>query len=183
MRKTKSGFTVIELIVVIIVVATLATIVIVSYNGAQSRARDTRRQTDIANIVKALELYYNDNGTYPTTSGSTAINANWFSSNDSSWTTFNTLLVNANAITSVPTDPINKPNPGVAGTGVMDNTSNFSYALYVNNSNYCGVGPGKMFLLLYRLESGESQTTYTDGSCSVNELGSSYGTSFYRSVR
>ncbi|QQS22452.1 prepilin-type N-terminal cleavage/methylation domain-containing protein [Candidatus Saccharibacteria bacterium] len=183
MQKSRTGFTIIELVVVVIVVSILATIVVVSYNGSQARARDARRRTDVANIVKALELYYNDNGSYPTTSGSTAMTINWFSSNDASWSTFNTALVNSNAITSLPVDPLNVPSSGAANTGVSFGTGNYSYALYVNKLNYCGSAPGQMYLLLYRLESEQAQPTFTDGSCASNELGSGYGTAYYRSVK
>ena len=57
MDKSKSGFTIVELIVVIVVIAILATITIISYNGVQARTRDDRRLTDVANIEKAMELY------------------------------------------------------------------------------------------------------------------------------
>ena len=62
MRKNKSGFTLIELLVVIVIIGILVGITLFVYRGAQGRARDAQRQTDIANIQKALELYYDDNG-------------------------------------------------------------------------------------------------------------------------
>jgi prepilin-type N-terminal cleavage/methylation domain-containing protein len=57
MRKTISGFTLVELMIVISVIALLATIGIVSYNGFQSRARDSKRVDDIAHIGRALQLW------------------------------------------------------------------------------------------------------------------------------
>ena len=39
MKKTKSGFTIVELLIVIVVIGILAAITIVAYNGIQSRAR------------------------------------------------------------------------------------------------------------------------------------------------
>lgn len=67
-KARKAGFTIVELLIVIVVIAILAAISIVSYNGIQGRAEDTRRITDAKNIVKALELYKINNGNYPAAS-------------------------------------------------------------------------------------------------------------------
>ena len=65
MRKTTSGFTIVELLIVIVVIAVLAAITVVAYNGIQTRARDNVRKSDIAQIVKAVELFKADNGEAP----------------------------------------------------------------------------------------------------------------------
>lgn len=44
------GFTIVELLIVIVVIAILAAISIIAYNGIQSRARDAQRSNDIATI-------------------------------------------------------------------------------------------------------------------------------------
>jgi general secretion pathway protein G len=185
MQKSKSGFTIVELVVVIVVIAILASITIVAYSGAQGRSRDARRKTDVANIAKALEVYYSDNGRYPVTSGSTSINAGWASSVDASWATLENTLVTANDIDSLPTDPRNIPNTGAASTGVIYGTGNFSYAIYVNGGSYCNVPPGQMYLIVYRLESMPKERG-GEGDCSVNPLGDSYysgGASYLRVAR
>jgi type II secretion system protein G len=61
------GFTIVELLIVIVVIGILAAIVIVAYNGVQQRARDVRRLSDIHAVYQALQLYYADNGSYPVT--------------------------------------------------------------------------------------------------------------------
>lgn len=53
----QKGFTIVELLIVIVVIAILAAITIVTYNGVQSRARDSRRSQDIASIKKAILAY------------------------------------------------------------------------------------------------------------------------------
>lgn len=185
MRKSKSGFTIVELIVVIVVIAILATITLVVYNGVQARSRDARRKTDIANITKAMELYYSDHGSYPTSTGSTTINAAWASSVDASWATFETSLTGSQAITALPKDPLNVPSSGAANTGVMMGTTYYSYAIYVNASNYCGSAAGQMYLIVYRLEYLPKEK-FSDGACTTNEFGDTYytnnGDSYYRSV-
>jgi len=65
MITSRRGFTIVELLIVIVVIAILAAISIVAYNGVQQRARDSQRSSDIAAIKKALELYRIDNGGYP----------------------------------------------------------------------------------------------------------------------
>ena len=64
-NKFKSAFTIVELLIVIVVIAILAAITIVAYNGVQQRARDTERATELSSIQKALELYWADKGGYP----------------------------------------------------------------------------------------------------------------------
>lgn len=61
----KNGFTIVELLIVVVVIAILAAITIVSYTGIQSKANDSAVQTDFSAIAKKLELYYTDNGKYP----------------------------------------------------------------------------------------------------------------------
>lgn len=63
--KQKSGFTIVELLIVVVVIAILAAITIVSFNGIQGRARDSERVSDISSIQKKLELFYAENGYYP----------------------------------------------------------------------------------------------------------------------
>lgn len=67
----QTGFTIVELLIVIVVIAILAAISVVAYNGIQQRARDSQRNNDIATIQKALEMYHVDNGGYPTCSNTT----------------------------------------------------------------------------------------------------------------
>lgn len=73
MLKTKSGFTIVELLIVIVVIAILAAISVVAYNGIQSRANDSRIKTAADQVEKAMRLYLADNSTFPTGLG-------WYSS-------------------------------------------------------------------------------------------------------
>ncbi|MCR4283850.1 MAG: prepilin-type N-terminal cleavage/methylation domain-containing protein [Parcubacteria group bacterium] len=60
-----NGFTLLELLVVIAIIGLFATIATVALSNARMRARDIRRETDMNEIQKALELYFDDNGDYP----------------------------------------------------------------------------------------------------------------------
>jgi prepilin-type N-terminal cleavage/methylation domain-containing protein len=63
----QTGYTVIELIVVIVVVGILSSLMFGAFQGSQGRARDVDRVTDIDNLHSKLEAYYSDNGGYPNT--------------------------------------------------------------------------------------------------------------------
>jgi prepilin-type N-terminal cleavage/methylation domain-containing protein len=65
MRKTGSGFTIVELLVVIVVIAILAAITIVAYNGIQTRAKNSKTISATNAWIKAVKLYQADNGSYP----------------------------------------------------------------------------------------------------------------------
>lgn len=68
LKKTlQRGFTIVELLIVIVVIAILAALVLNTFAGVQQRARDTERQTDINALATQLEAYYNGdgNGNYP----------------------------------------------------------------------------------------------------------------------
>lgn len=65
----KKGFTLIELLVVVSIIGILATVGLFFSNNAQAKARDAKRKQDIAAIKVALNLYYQDNGSYPVIPG------------------------------------------------------------------------------------------------------------------
>ena len=63
--KKQAGFTIVELLIVIVVIAILATISIVAYNGIQNRSHDTAVQSDVSNFAKQIMLYQAEHGAYP----------------------------------------------------------------------------------------------------------------------
>ncbi len=65
MNSSHKGFTLIELMVVIALIAVLSSIVISVLSGAQRDAKDKRRIADIQQLQKALELYHIDHQGYP----------------------------------------------------------------------------------------------------------------------
>jgi prepilin-type N-terminal cleavage/methylation domain-containing protein len=60
-----TGFTIIELLVVIVVIGILATMVLIIYSGVQAKARDARRLSDADSIVKVINLYLLKTGDTP----------------------------------------------------------------------------------------------------------------------
>lgn len=63
-KKKLKGFTLVELLVVISIIGILSSLVLVSLGGARSKARDARRESDIRQIMLAMELDYTDDDEY-----------------------------------------------------------------------------------------------------------------------
>ena len=69
-RNSNSGFTMIELLIVMAIIGILATLFVATYPNARKRARDAQRQSDMRQYQTALEKYANkNNGTYYNSSG------------------------------------------------------------------------------------------------------------------
>lgn len=102
-RLKQAGFTIVELLIVIVVIGILAAITIVAYNGIQARALDSTRSNDLAAIQKALELYKTEKGTYPAATANPG-SSGWELSTDVAGTFIEELKP---YIGEVPIDPVN----------------------------------------------------------------------------
>lgn len=97
----KSGFTLVELLVVVTIIAVLSVIGMVIFGGIQRNARDARRRLDIDAISKAWELHYS--ATSPRYS---TLQGGWFVSGN------------------IPADPVNTGSYTYTGTGTNADTYN-----------------------------------------------------------
>lgn len=68
----KKGFSLIELMIVVAVMAILSTVGFFAYNNFQKTARDSKRKADLKTVGTALQAYYSDNGNYPVPNSATA---------------------------------------------------------------------------------------------------------------
>lgn len=131
-RKTR-GFTIIELLIVIVIIAILAAITLVAYSNIQNRANDSRRAQDLASIKSMLLAYEVVNGGVPKTIGATSYASvtysGWDASNSPTWLAF---LRPSNS--AIPVDPVNTitSNNNPPGNG------NFDYFYYCYTA---GSGP------------------------------------------
>jgi type II secretion system protein G len=135
-NRKQSGFTIVELLIVIVVIGILAALVITTFTGIQQKARDTERQTDIKAIYGQVEAYYAQNGKYPTLANV----------NDATWRTTNMKGLDGEAL---------KDPKGTAQTLVAAPANN-SYAYAVTPAG-CDNGTGgdcTTYTLTARLESG-----------------------------
>jgi type II secretion system protein G len=134
----KKGFTLIELLVVVSIIGLLASVVLASLDVARTSARDTRRLADIKALQTALELYYNDFGSYPTT-------ASWINSTQSDWqTSVLGAALTPKYIATLPIDPINNA------------ASTYLY-------RYLSLSGGRAYMFLLRLEEADASVSNNDG--------------------
>src|SRR5260221_699459 len=133
--KKQKGFTLVELLIVIIIIGILATLVIVTFSGVQAKARDSQRQTDIGAVDSHVEAYFAEHGWYPTL----------VQLNDSAWRSTNlkgldpsallapnsTTAIDANAATTSKYSykPIETGTTACTATGTADDTACASFTL------------------------------------------------------
>ena len=119
-KKEQKGFTIVELLIVIVVIGILAALVLNTFSGVQKRARDTDRQNDMTQLATQLEVYYNDNGKYPT-------NANLRDANPTTgWIKTNLKGLDLNATVAPGTTPAANAN-SIKTTGAAANKDEYGY--------------------------------------------------------
>lgn len=96
--KTKKGFTLVEMLMVVFVIAILAGMILPRLTQAPVRARDARRISDLHNIQSMLELYFSIYAAYPLASGNNA-------QGGGTWEDFANVLKNSIKTSRVPDDP------------------------------------------------------------------------------
>jgi len=72
-NKKYTGFTIVELLIVIVVIGILAAITIVAFNGIQERARATAASSALEQISKKITLWHVENSAYPTPANLAAV--------------------------------------------------------------------------------------------------------------
>jgi prepilin-type N-terminal cleavage/methylation domain-containing protein len=126
LRKRNQGFTIVELLIVIVVIGILALLVITTYSGIQAKARNAKRQSDIAALQTQLEAFYSQNGYYPSLSDM----------NSASWLSTNMKSLDTEALV----DPSSTCVPATSTTGCLVGTPQakaYSYAVTDANGNSC----------------------------------------------
>ncbi len=124
--KNKQGFTIVELLIVIVVIAILAAITIVAYNGIQNRAKQSAAQTAVAQANKKVMAYAVQNSdTYPTSLAAAGITdttgLQYTYDNDASPRTYGITASNGNFsyyVSSTMSTPTSGGYPGHAQNGM-----------------------------------------------------------------
>lgn len=105
---SKSGFTLIEMLIVIAVIAILASVILVGLGPVQKQGRDSRRISDLRQVQNGLELYYNKCGFYPGANNFGNSACATAGSDDPVWNNLANALISSNiGVSNVPVDPTN----------------------------------------------------------------------------
>jgi len=140
------GFTIIELVLVITIVSVTSAVIVPAFSNVRSGARDTKRLAEVNIIQKALETYYSQNGSYPSTSS-------WYCSGGSDWQTGELAVALEDYLPTLPTDPI---NDGTTRTEVLTKDKyGYCYESMINT---------RLYHLFIRLEDKDVALEERDGA-------------------
>ena len=114
----KRGFTIVELLIVIVVIAILAAITIVAYNGTQQRANNTAIIDAASKSLRMIQAYVAVNGAYPLTSNGDACVTAISGCLSDTGTTINASATFNSKIATVGSVPQEIPSPGTLAYGI-----------------------------------------------------------------
>lgn len=128
-NENQSGFTLIEMLVVMSIIGFLSSTLMVALNNARAKTRDSVRRQTLLSLQKALELYFNDNGAYPVAAGWMSSEANENPGATSAPGNYIPSLVAGGYISRLPSDPLG---------GVSGNCGTWKRAFLYTTSNTGG---------------------------------------------
>lgn len=135
----------------IVIIAILAAIVIVTYNGLQARARDSRRIQDMSTIIKGLDIYKTQNGSYPNAAFVPGATGWEVSTDGTSATNFLSALTTGSvALSKVPIDPTNVGDMSTSTSLTPSRSGNsfeYFYYKYAAGYNGCDSSRGEFYVL------------------------------------
>jgi len=102
------GFTLVELLVAISIIGLMSSITLVSLNSARAQSRDAKRITEIDQLQTALELYFDQNGTYPPINNASTSKQPNGCGQSGSWCDLETEL--SSFMNPIPRDPLGLQN-------------------------------------------------------------------------
>jgi len=123
-RSKEKGFTLVELMVVIAIIAILTGIIITGLVSSKGKSRDAKRASDLSQIQLAIEQYFDRCDQYPASPLSTSASTGCPTNN-------NVQITLGSFISVIPTDPLGASSPlKSANYGYVTNTTNTDYVLY-----------------------------------------------------
>ena len=125
---TIKGFTIIELLVVVAVIGLLAAFILASFAQPKTKSRDARREVDMKELRNGLNLYINNNSSYPVCSLGIPTDS------ACGGQSLEEILRSANAMSAAPRDPLSAGDcdfqPGSHVYCYESNANGTSYFLY-----------------------------------------------------
>lgn len=132
-RKNSNGFTIVELLIVVVVIAILAAIVTVAYTGISSRAVESSMKSDLQNTATKIAMYNSQNGVYPDSSVVEKVesNGNTISYNKKSQTAYCMTIVSTRT---------SKKLYATQDGSVQEGSCPFEWnSVYAGNNTSCGI--------------------------------------------
>lgn len=122
LKKRSEGFTIVELLIVIIIIGILSALVIVTFTGIQQKGRNSERQTDLNAISSHIAAYHAENGSFPTLANLQS--ASWVSDN----------------LKGLPAEALNDPRATADTKGLAATASptQYGYACVLVGEDACG---------------------------------------------
>ena len=84
-KNKQRGFTIVELLIVIVVIAILAAITVVAFNGIQNRSKNAKTVSAVTAWSKAIKLYNADTGSWPTVHSCLGSSTTYIGNNSQCW--------------------------------------------------------------------------------------------------
>ncbi len=140
-QRSSFGFTLIELLVVVAIISMLFSAATASLLVAKRKANDSKRVSDIKNIRKAMEIYYNDFNSYPEENPE---DGSWEKSYENEGDFINVLSNGQYVSGKTPTDPVNSSGKFYAyykfpaGANGCDETKGAYYVLGIRDMETSG---------------------------------------------
>lgn len=174
MKHTSRGFSLVEILVTVTIIAVLTAVGVVSYSSVNKRSRDAKRKSDLEQIRSALEMYRVDTGNYPcnNTPLSPTYVQGWVSYPYASPRVSLKSVLEPDYMTTVPLDPkVTNANLGYF-TVVSGNYFGYMYGAYSCTSTSRG------YALWAQLESPSAADLATEGQGSINTYNDNYGMNY-----
>ena len=118
--RKQSAFTLVELLVVIAIIGLIATLSVIVLGNARSKSRDSKRVSDIKQVQTALELFFSDQGRYPTVT---------------EWNTGSLYATGTLGTTTYIAKLPNDPNNLIYKYASRDNGANYEIIYYLENNS------------------------------------------------
>ncbi len=156
--KDQKGFTLVEILVVAGIVGLLGILATAALTSARVRARDAKRLSDIVKTQMALELYFNDNNSYPVVAAATALGQSGTACLSSGGFVPSCDATSESVyLARVPTTPETGLDEIVQCSGV--------------NDAYCYVGNTSKYRIQFELEAANSEAKLIKGANCASESG------------
>ncbi len=122
--KKNAGFTIVEMLIVVTILAMLAGILIPVLEDSASSSRDARRAADLKSVSSALEAYKRVNGSFPTTAGAWSVEDG--TAGDYGAAGYIASLV-PDFLPALPSDPDDSTNFGIDGYAYRSDGTDFKF--------------------------------------------------------